>query len=82
MGRGRDSLNSQGLVLFLLEDGSHLPVSAALRRDYAGLTHRDEPAIVESGITVTLRFDVGRTAPFSVKTTTLIGCAVAGIPAP
>lgn len=66
-------------MLFFLEDGSYLPVSAALRGDFTGLTHRDVPALAEAGSTVTLRFEVnGSTILGDISV--LIGCEVAGIP--
>lgn len=48
----------QGLVLFLLEDGSLLPVCTALRKEYTGLPNRDETALPDVGQTVTVRFEV------------------------
>jgi len=56
-GAGRGSVNNQGLVLFLREDGSFIPVDTALRKEYTGLICRDVPALTEAGGTVTLRFE-------------------------
>jgi hypothetical protein len=45
-------------VVFFCEDGSYLSVNAALRQEYTGLIHRDVPVFVESGDTMTIRFEV------------------------
>ena len=57
-GTGRNNPENQGMILFLRKDGSHFPLSAALREDYSGLVLRDLP--VPGGITLTLRVEVGK----------------------
>lgn len=46
--------------MFVRQDGSYIPVSAALGGDYTGLLDRDLPALPEAGYTITLRFEVNR----------------------
>lgn len=55
-------------------------MNTALREEYTGLIDRDVPALYEAGDTVTLRFEVNRSAILS-NTKMLTGFAVAGIPA-
>ena len=76
-GAGRGLPTSRDLVLFTRQDGSYIPVSAAVRGDNAGLINRDVPALGEAGYTITLRFEVG--GPTILGNTILIGCTVAGV---
>jgi len=57
-GAGRNLLTNQNLVLFTREDGSYIPVAAALKGEYTGLVCRDLPVLSEAGFTITLRFEV------------------------
>ena len=57
-GAGRDLLDNQRLVLFNREDGSYIPVPAAVAGNYVGLVCRDLPAFGEAGFTITIRFEV------------------------
>ena len=59
-GRGaiRDSLLNRDLVVFFRNDGSYLPVSAALEQNYADLIMRDIPTLGGTGHAITLRFEV------------------------
>lgn len=43
------------MVFFIRQDGSYIPLTAALGEDYAGLVGRDLPALGEAGFTITLR---------------------------
>ena len=45
--------------MFALEGGSYIPVTAALREDYAGLICRDAKVLDEVGL-IMLRFEVRR----------------------
>lgn len=57
-GSGRDHPENQGMILFLCQDGSHFPLSAALQEDYSALILRD--LLVPGGYTLTLRIEVGK----------------------
>lgn len=57
---GRDVPNHQNLVLFVRTDGSYVPLTAALDKDYVGLVGRDDPGLVDAGFMITLRLDVNR----------------------
>jgi len=46
--------------VFVREDGSYLPVTAALKEDYTGLVGRDLPVFSGAGYTVTIQFEVIR----------------------
>jgi len=59
-GAGRALLTNQNLVLFVREDGSYIPVTAALAEDYSGLVGRDLPVFGEAGYTITIQFEVIR----------------------
>ena len=61
-GAGRDLPTNQNVVLFIRQDGSYIPVPAAVEGDYAGLINRDITALDETvvGFTITLRFEVNR----------------------
>lgn len=48
------------MVFFIRQDGSYIPLTAALGEDYAGLVGRDLPALGEAGFTITLRFGVNK----------------------
>ena len=59
-GRGL-KFDNQNLVSFVREDGSYMPVTAALAGDYAGLLYRDLPGFPsETSFTITLRFEVNK----------------------
>jgi len=60
MDAGCDLLDNQRLVLFIQEDGSYIPVPAAVGEDYTSLVCCDLPAFGEAGFTITLQFEVGR----------------------
>jgi len=57
-GAGRDHLDNQNLVMFVRQDGSFIPVPAAVNGDHTDLVSRDLPALGEAGFTITLRFEV------------------------
>lgn len=57
-GADRGLPTSQVLVLFALQDGSYIPVTAAMEGDHAGLIDRNLPALGEARYTITLRFEV------------------------
>jgi hypothetical protein len=57
---GRSSLNNQDLVSFVRQDGSFIPVTAALNEDYTGLVGCDLPVLDEVGFTIIIRFEVNR----------------------
>ena len=59
-GAGRCAVENQNFVFFVRQDGTYIPVSAALEGDYAGLVARDLPVLGEAGFTITLRFEVRR----------------------
>lgn len=52
--------NSWNLVSFVRQDGSYIPVTAALGRDYTGLANRDYPALDEAIFSVSLQVQVSR----------------------
>ncbi|KAF9653229.1 hypothetical protein BDM02DRAFT_3182774 [Thelephora ganbajun] len=56
-GAGRGAPNNQNLVLFVRQDGSYLPVIAALDENYDGLVNRDLQALGEAGFTIIIRFE-------------------------
>lgn len=57
---GHNPPKHPSVVLFARDDGSYIPVTAALREDYVGLMNRDTPALDEAGFTFALRFEVNR----------------------
>ena len=59
-GAGHGAPNHQNLVPFIRQDGTYLPVTAALRGDYIGLVGRDAPGLYEAGYTITIRLEVSR----------------------
>jgi len=59
-GTGRGAPAHQNLLLFVREDGSYIPVVAALANDCAGLVARDFPVFSDAGFTITLRYEVSR----------------------
>jgi len=61
-GARRDSPDIQGLVLFFQQDGSYMPVVAAVEGDCVALIFRDSPALCEAGFTITIRFEVNRSS--------------------
>ena len=52
--------SDQNLVLFVREDGSYIPLTAAMEGDFTGLADRDTSAFDTAGFTITLRFEVNR----------------------
>ena len=49
------------LVTFVRQDGTYIPVKAALEGDYAGLIDYDIPAFgPDAGYTIKVRFEVNR----------------------
>ena len=59
-GAGRGLQNNQNLASFVLEDGSYVPVTAALG-DYVGLLNHDLPGFPgEAGLKITLRFEMNK----------------------
>ena len=50
--------NTQSSVLFIRQDGSYIPVTAALDGDYSGLVNRDLPALGEGIFSVMLQLQV------------------------
>lgn len=52
--------NSWNLVSFVMQDGSFIPVTAALERDYTGLANANRPALDESIFTITLQLQVNK----------------------
>ena len=70
-------MSNKGLLVFALEGGSYIPVTAALREDYAGLVGRYAKVLDEVGLTIMLRFEVR----FNLlrRQTDLNGCTVAGL---
>ena len=59
-GIGRDLPNNQSVVLFVRQDGSYIPVTAAVGGDYDGLIDQNTSTLNEAGLTITLRFEVNR----------------------
>jgi len=53
--------NNQNSVSFVRDDGSYIPLTAALEGNYADLVNRDLPVLGEAGFTISLRFEVGTT---------------------
>ena len=45
-------------VLFNRQDGSYIPVPAAMAGDYTNLTRRDLQVLGEAGFTIALQFEV------------------------
>lgn len=82
-GRGPPSHFGQGLVLFLLTDGSCLPASLALDKKYkfTELIHRDDLALPDAAQTVTVRVEVSKATALR-STLVFIGRVVDGIPTP
>ena len=70
--------SNQNSVWFVLRDGSHIPVTAALEGDYTGLVNRDLPAFGGVAFTITLRLQVNRSYHLR-DTLVLIGYTVAGV---
>ena len=46
--------------MFIREDGSYIPVPAAVDGNFNGLVNRDIPALDEAGFTISLRLTVSR----------------------
>lgn len=59
-GAGRSSPDNMGLFLFIREDGSFTPVTAALQENYAGLVCREITVMEEARFTIMIRFEVNR----------------------
>ena len=78
-GVARGAPNCQNLVPFVRQDGTYIPVDAAIRGDYAGLVFRDIPGLYEAGYTITLRFEVSRSTAL-YETIEPIACIVARVP--
>lgn len=55
---------------FIRQDGSYIPLTGAVERDYTGLVNRDLPALGEAGFTIALRFEVSRSHRFRRQTGT------------
>ena len=53
-------MSNRGLLVFALEGGSYIPVTAALSENYTGLIGRDAKVLDEVGLTIMLRFEVRR----------------------
>ena len=78
-GAARGAPNHQNLVPFVRQDGTYISVDAAIRGDYAGLVLRDIPGLYGAGYTITLRFEVSRSAALC-ETIEPIACIVARVP--
>ena len=77
-GAGQNDPKNKLALPFILEDGSYLPVTMALGRQYTGLIDRDSQVLVENGDTVMIRMEVKN--HISLRDTLMfIGCSVAGI---
>jgi len=59
-GTGRGVTAHQNFLLFVRQDGTYIPVIAALANDYTGLVARDFPVFSDAGFTITLRYEVSR----------------------
>ena len=59
-GASHDHPTNQNLVLFIRQDGSYIPLTAAMGGDFTGLVNRDTSAFDMAGFTITLRFEVNR----------------------
>ena len=70
--------NSWNLVSFVRQDGSYIPITAALERDYTGLANRDRPALDEAIFTISLQLQVSEPY-FPQLCAGLISYAVAGV---
>jgi len=67
-GAGRGLPTNQNLVPFIREDGTYIPVSAALVGDHSGLIARhDLPGFGEAGSMTTLRFEWPGYPPYDFK---------------
>jgi len=52
--------NSWNLVSFVRQDGSYIPVTAALERDYTGLANRDRPALDQAIFMISFQLQVNK----------------------
>ena len=77
-GAARGCPNYQNLVPFVREDGTYIPVNAALQGNFIGLVARDVPGLNEAGFTISLRLEVSR-SPALYETIEPIICTVARI---
>ena len=57
-GAARDAVRNQDLLVFAIQGGSYISVTAALNEDYTGLIGADVKVLEEVGQTLTLRLEV------------------------
>ena len=76
-GTSHGFLNNQNSLSFIWDDGSYIPLTAALVGNYTGLVNRDRLVLGEAGFTIALRFEVSRF--YRPRWHTLISCTVAGV---
>ena len=67
-------------MVFVRQDGSYIPVTAAVLGDYEGLVNRDLPVLDPAGFTITVRFEVNRS--YRRDTPVLNRCTVAWVSTP
>ena len=52
--------SDQNPVSFVRQEGSYIPVTAALEGNFTGLVNHDLPVLADAGWTITIRFAVNR----------------------